>query len=157
MNGETFPGKYTVTYEKVQDLRYGENPHQQAVFYRNVQARKDSLAAAKQLHGKELSYNNIQDANAAEEIVSEYEQPAAVAVKHMNPCGVGVSSWVEAAFQKSCDADAVSIFGGIVSVNGEVREVLAKKLNDIFLEIVIAPDFTEEALRILKQTKNIRL
>ena len=157
MNGETFPGKYTVTYEKVQDLRYGENPHQQAVFYQDVQARKDSLAAAKQLHGKELSYNNIQDANAAVEIVSEFKQPAAVAVKHMNPCGVGVSSSVEAAFQKAYDADPVSIFGGIVAVNSEVSGELAKKLNDIFLEIIIAPDFTEEALKILKKKKNIRL
>src|SRR5690625_101326 len=155
--GETFPGKYTVTYEKVQDLRYGENPHQQAVFYRDVQARKDSLAAAKQLHGKELSYNNIQDANAAVEIVSEYKQPAAVAVKHMNPCGVGVSSSVEAAFQKAYDADPVSIFGGIIAVNDEVSGELAEKLSEVFLEIVIAPDFTEEALRILTKKKNIRL
>ena len=92
---ESFPENYTVTYEKVQDLRYGENPHQKAAFYEDVQHRGGmSFAMAKQLHGKELSYNNIQDANAALEIVSEYEEPAAVAVKHMNPCGIGMAETI---------------------------------------------------------------
>lgn len=154
---ETFPETYTVTYEKVQNLRYGENPHQQAAFYKDPVVSGMSIARAKQLHGKELSYNNIQDANAALEILAEYEEPAAVAVKHMNPCGIGVAETIEDAFQRAYDADPVSIFGGIVALNREVNQETAEKLSKIFLEIVIAPDFTEEALEILTQKKNIRL
>ncbi len=154
---ETFPETYTVTYEKVQNLRYGENPHQQAAFYKDPVVSGMSIARAKQLHGKELSYNNIQDANAALEILAEYEEPAAVAVKHMNPCGIGVAETIEDAFQRAYDADTVSIFGGIVALNREINQETAEKLSKIFLEIVIAPDFTEEALEILTQKKNIRL
>src|SRR5690606_5500728 len=154
---ETFPETYTVTYEKVQNLRYGENPHQQAAFYKDPVVSGMSIARAKQLHGKELSYNNIQDANAALEILAEYEEPAAVAVKHMNPCGIGVAETIEDAFQRAYDADPVSIFGGIVALNREVNQETAEKLSKIFLEIVIAPNFTEEALEILTQKKNIRL
>lgn len=154
---ETFPETYTVTYEKVQNLRYGENPHQQAAFYKDPVVSGMSIARAKQLHGKELSYNNIQDANAALEILAEYEEPAAVAVKHMNPCGIGVAETIEDAFQRAYNADPVSIFGGIVALNREVNQETAEKLSKIFLEIVIAPDFTEEALEILTQKKNIRL
>ena len=109
---EAFPETYTVTYEKVQDLRYGENPHQEAAFYKAPIVKTLSLAAAKQLHGKELSYNNIQDANAALEILADYENPAAVAVKHMNPCGIGVAETLSDAFGRAYDADPVSIFGG---------------------------------------------
>src|SRR5690625_531653 len=154
---ETFPGKYTVTYEKVQQLRYGENPHQQAAFYKEINTPGTSIAAAEQLHGKELSYNNIQDTNAGIEIVTEYDGPAAVAVKHMNPCGIGIGSNIEEAFQRAYDADPVSIFGGIVAVNEEVTKSLAEKLNEIFLEIIIAPKFSEEALQVLTKKKNIRL
>lgn len=154
---ETFPETYTVTYEKVQNLRYGENPHQQAAFYKDPVVSWMSIARAKQLHGKELSYNNIQDANAALEILAEYEEPAAVAVKHMNPCGIGVAETIEDAFQRAYNADPVSIFGGIVALNREVNQETAEKLSKIFLEIVIAPNFTEEALEILTQKKNIRL
>ncbi|GGH73652.1 bifunctional purine biosynthesis protein PurH [Compostibacillus humi] len=154
---ETFPETYTVTYEKVQNLRYGENPHQQAAFYKDPVVSGMSIARAKQLHGKELSYNNIQDANAALEILAEYEEPAAVAVKHMNPCGIGVAETIEDAFQRAYNADPVSIFGGIVALNREVNQETAEKLSKIFLEIVIAPNFTEEALEILTQKKNIRL
>jgi phosphoribosylaminoimidazolecarboxamide formyltransferase/IMP cyclohydrolase len=155
--GEDFPETYTVTYEKVQTLRYGENPHQKAAFYKNPLHAKGSLANAKQLHGKELSYNNIQDANAALEIISEYEEPAAVAVKHMNPCGIGIAEDVERAFKRAYDADPVSIFGGIVAVNREIDEAAAKQLSEIFLEIIIAPSFSEKAMDILNQKKNIRL
>lgn len=154
---ETFPETYTVTYEKVQNLRYGENPHQQAAFYKDPVVSGMSIARAKQLHGKELSYNNIQDANAALEILAEYEEPVAVAVKHMNPCGIGVAETIEDAFQRAYNADPVSIFGGIVALNREVNQETAEKLSKIFLEIVIAPNFTEEALEILTQKKNIRL
>lgn len=154
---EAFPETYTVTYEKVQSLRYGENPHQQAAFYQNPLHKGWSLAAVKQLHGKELSFNNIQDANAALEILSEYKEPTAVAVKHMNPCGIGVSDNLSSAFAKAYEADPISIFGGIVAVNSEVDAETAKQLSEIFLEIVIAPGFTDEAMEILTQKKNIRL
>ncbi|MFB4168594.1 bifunctional phosphoribosylaminoimidazolecarboxamide formyltransferase/IMP cyclohydrolase [Virgibacillus sp. JSM 102003] len=154
---DAFPENYTVTYEKAQTLRYGENPHQTAAFYQNPTETTMSLASAKQLHGKELSYNNIQDANAALEIIAEYGSPTAVAVKHMNPCGIGVAEGINQAFSKAYEADSVSIFGGIVACNRKIDVELATKLSEIFLEIVIAPEFTEEALAILTKKKNIRL
>ena len=154
---ETYPETYTVTYEKVQSLRYGENPHQQAAFYKESRTSVEGLADAKQLHGKELSYNNIQDANSALEIINEFHEPTAVAVKHMNPCGIGMGNSINEAFQRAFDADPVSIFGGIVAVNRNVNQKLAEKLSDIFLEIVIAPGFAPDALEILTQKKNIRL
>lgn len=152
-----FPENVTFTYEKVQQLRYGENPHQQAAFYKEANAKGVSLANAEQLHGKELSYNNIQDANAALEIVSEYDEPAAVAVKHMNPCGIGLGDHLSAAFERAYNADPISIFGGIIACNREVDVTTAKKMSEIFLEIVIAPNFTDEAFAILTEKKNIRL
>ncbi|WP_042141969.1 bifunctional phosphoribosylaminoimidazolecarboxamide formyltransferase/IMP cyclohydrolase [Paucisalibacillus sp. EB02] len=155
--GEKFPETYTVTYEKVQSLRYGENPHQEAAFYKNPIQNGMSLATAKQLHGKELSYNNIQDANAAIEILAEYGEPTAVAVKHMNPCGIGMGESISDAFLIAFEADPISIFGGIVALNREVDSQTAEQLSDIFLEIVIAPSFSEKALEILTRKKNIRL
>lgn len=154
---EMFPESITITFDKVQDLRYGENPHQKAAFYKGMNPQY-SLANATQLHGKELSYNNIQDGNAAIEVLKDFEgQCAAVGLKHMNPCGVGVGPTIEAAWDKAYEADPVSIFGGIVALNGKVEESLAEKLSKIFLEIIIAPDFSEEALEILTRKKNIRL
>ena len=155
--GEVAPQKLTVTFEKQQDLRYGENPHQRASFYRTPMAVKGSIAYAKKLHGKELSYNNINDANAALQIVKEFDRPAAVAVKHMNPCGVGIGETIFEAFCHAYEADTTSIFGGIVALNREVDRETAEKLHQIFLEIVIAPSFTQEALEILTAKKNIRL
>ncbi|SFM12077.1 phosphoribosylaminoimidazolecarboxamide formyltransferase / IMP cyclohydrolase [Gracilibacillus orientalis] len=158
ITGEEDPETFTQTFEKVQSLRYGENPHQQAAFYKEGNVKGASIANAKQLHGKELSYNNIQDANAALEVVLEFpEQPAAVAVKHMNPCGVGIGNTISAAFEKAYAGDPVSIFGGIVALNREVDEATANQLKEIFLEIVIAPSFSEKALEILTVKKNIRL
>ncbi|HAX72206.1 MAG TPA: bifunctional phosphoribosylaminoimidazolecarboxamide formyltransferase/inosine monophosphate cyclohydrolase [Firmicutes bacterium] len=157
INNIETPEKLTVTYDLKQSLRYGENPHQSAAFYQTLETPSYSVVAANQLHGKELSYNNIADANAALEILAEFNEPAAVAVKHMNPCGVGIGETVEAAFNKAYEADPISIFGGIVAINGEVGLELAEKLHKIFLEIVIAPSFTEEALALLTQKKNIRL
>ncbi|MCA0984373.1 bifunctional phosphoribosylaminoimidazolecarboxamide formyltransferase/IMP cyclohydrolase [Halobacillus yeomjeoni] len=154
---EAYPETYTVTYEKVQSLRYGENPHQTASFYKKANYESASLASAEQLNGKELSYNNIQDANAALEVVLEFHQPAAVAVKHMNPCGVGVGESLYDAYVKAYEGDPVSIFGGIVALNREVDEETAAKLKEIFLEIIIAPSFSQEALDILTQKKNLRL
>lgn len=155
--GEEFPEKMTITFDKVQDLRYGENPHQKAAFYKNMQP-KYSLANATQLHGKELSYNNIQDGNAAIEILKDFEgQHAAIGLKHMNPCGVGIGSSIDEAWDKCFEADPVSIFGGIVAFNDVVNVSTAEKLSKIFLEIIIAPDFEDEALEILTRKKNIRL
>jgi phosphoribosylaminoimidazolecarboxamide formyltransferase/IMP cyclohydrolase len=155
--GETFPESMTITFDKVQDLRYGENPHQKAAFYKGMNP-KYSLANAKQLHGKELSYNNIQDGNAAIEILKDFEgQPAAVGLKHMNPCGVGIGATINEAWDKAYEADPVSIFGGIVALNEPVDAELAEKLSKIFLEIVIAPKFDDDALEILTRKKNIRL
>ena len=155
--GEKYPEKFTITYDKVQDLRYGENPHQSAAFYKNMNPQY-SLANAKQLHGKELSYNNIQDGNAAIEILKDFEgQCAAVGLKHMNPCGVGIGNSIEEAWDKAYEADPVSIFGGIVAFNNTVTKAVAEKLSNIFLEIIIAPGFDADAFEILSKKKNIRL
>ncbi|MFD2114373.1 bifunctional phosphoribosylaminoimidazolecarboxamide formyltransferase/IMP cyclohydrolase [Paenibacillus yanchengensis] len=156
-NGETLPETYTVTYEKVQDLRYGENPHQQAAFYQKPLAQAGNITTAEQLHGKELSYNNISDANAALAILREFEEPAVVAVKHMNPCGVGIGATIHEAYEKAYAADPTSIFGGIVAANRVIEANTAELLAGIFLEIIIAPDFSAEALAILTKKKNIRL
>ncbi|MEH7235202.1 bifunctional phosphoribosylaminoimidazolecarboxamide formyltransferase/IMP cyclohydrolase [Bacillus sp. JJ1562] len=155
--GEESPESLTVTYEKKQDLRYGENPHQKAAFYKKPLGTHVSIASASQLHGKELSYNNINDADAALQIVKEFKEPAAVAVKHMNPCGVGVGNTLEEAYQKAYEADSTSIFGGIIAVNREVDAQTAHKLREIFLEIIIAPSFSKEAFEILSAKKNLRL
>lgn len=157
INQVAVPTKLTKTYEVKQSLRYGENPHQAATFYQTLENPSYSVVASQQLHGKELSYNNIADANAALEILAEFEQPAAVAVKHMNPCGVGLGDNVESAFVKAYEADSTSIFGGIVALNGEVTESLAQKLSKIFLEIIIAPSFSQAALDVLTVKKNLRL
>lgn len=157
LTGEEAPENLTVTYQLKQTLRYGENPHQKASFYEKPLGSEFSIAKATQLHGKALSYNNINDANAALQIVKEFTDPAAVAVKHMNPCGVGTGTSVFAAFQKAYEADPVSIFGGIIALNREVDAQTATKLHEIFLEIVIAPSFSEEALSILTAKKNLRL
>ncbi|TLS34975.1 bifunctional phosphoribosylaminoimidazolecarboxamide formyltransferase/IMP cyclohydrolase [Pseudalkalibacillus caeni] len=154
---EENPETLTLTFERKQVLRYGENPHQKAVFYKKPLGTETSIAAAKQLNGKELSYNNINDANAALNIVKEFEEPAVVAVKHMNPCGVGTGNTIEEAYDKAYEGDPVSIFGGIVALNREVDKPTALKLKEIFLEIILAPSFNEEALEILKAKKNLRL
>jgi phosphoribosylaminoimidazolecarboxamide formyltransferase / IMP cyclohydrolase len=154
---EETPETLTVTYDLKQTLRYGENPHQKAAFYRKPLGSTFSIANAVQLHGKELSYNNINDADAALQIVKEFTEPAAVAVKHMNPCGVGTGQTGFEAFTKAFAADPVSIFGGIIAFNREVDAETAGKLHEIFLEIIIAPSFSEEALAILTGKKNLRL
>ncbi|MCK9479515.1 MAG: bifunctional phosphoribosylaminoimidazolecarboxamide formyltransferase/IMP cyclohydrolase [Firmicutes bacterium] len=147
----------TVTFEKVSSMRYGENPHQSAAFYKEIGDFKGSLAAAKQLHGKELSYNNIADTDAAIALIKEFDQPCVVAVKHANPCGVAIGDSIFEAYQKAYNADPVSIFGGIVAANGEIDKATATEISKIFLEIVIAPSFTKEAIEIISQKKNIRI
>ena len=155
--GEKYPEKFTITFDKVQELRYGENPHQSAAFYKGMNPQY-SLANAKQLHGKELSYNNIQDGNAAIEILKDFEgQPAVVGLKHMNPCGVGIGKTIEEAWDKAYEADPVSIFGGIVAFNEPIHASVADMLSNICLEIIIAPAFDEDAFEILSKKKNIRL
>ncbi len=149
--------KLFLEFDLVQGLRYGENPHQQAKFYGAAEAGSYSLANAKQLNGKELSYNNIQDANAALCIVREFDEPFCVGLKHMNPCGAAIGTDVVDAWTKAYEADKVSIFGGIVAVNREVTKEAAELMKPIFLEIIMAPSFSEEALEVLSSKKNLRL
>ena len=151
------PEKLFLAFDEVQSLRYGENPHQNAKFYRTAKEYSYSVATAKQLQGKELSYNNIQDANAALEIVSEFKEPFCVGLKHMNPCGAAVGADVLDAWTRAYEADKVSIYGGIVAFNREVNEETALAMKPIFLEIVMAPGFTPEALEVLGKKKNLRL
>ncbi|MEF9958770.1 MAG: bifunctional phosphoribosylaminoimidazolecarboxamide formyltransferase/IMP cyclohydrolase [Niameybacter sp.] len=155
--GYSLPNTFTMTFEKVQDMRYGENPHQGAAFYKEVGKTKGTLADVVQLNGKELSYNNINDANGALELLREFNEPAVVAVKHANPCGVGVGVNVLEAYQKAYKADPVSIFGGIIVTNQVVDKATAEEMSKIFFEIVIAPDYEEEALEIFKLKKNLRV
>ena len=154
---EFFPEALTLTYEKVQDLRYGENPHQKAVFYKEVGANIGCLTNAKQLHGKELSYNNINDANGALDLLKEFDEPTVVAVKHANPCGVASADNIFDAYVRAYEADPVSVFGGIIAANREIDARTADEINKIFIEIVIAPSYSDEALEILSRKKNIRV
>lgn len=154
---KSFPETLTMTFEKVQEMRYGENPHQRAAFYKEVGKLKGSLANAKQLNGKELSFNNINDTNGALELLKEFDEPTVVACKHGNPCGVGSAENIEKAWDKAFEADKVSIFGGIVTLNREVTKELAMKMKDVFLEVVVAPSYEDEALEIFSEKKNIRL
>ena len=149
--------KLYLEYDLKQPLRYGENPHQEAEFYAAGEAVPYSLAFAKQLQGKDLSYNNIQDANAALCIVRDFAEPFCVALKHMNPCGAAVGETLEAAWEAAYEADKVSIYGGIVAVNRPLTAAVAAGMKPIFLEIVLAPDFTPEALEILSAKKNLRV
>lgn len=152
-----FPERFSLQLERVQTLRYGENPHQRAAFYREHFQTEPCLATAQQLHGKELSFNNINDADAAVEMVKDFPRTTVVAVKHTNPCGIASADTLLEAYKKAYKSDPVSIFGGIVAVNRPLDGPTAQELASIFLEIVIAPDFEEEALDILKAKKNLRL
>lgn len=140
-----------LSYQHGTTLRYGENPHQGAKYY-----VKDE-APFQQLHGKELSYNNLNDLTACVDLVKEFEEPVAVAIKHTNPCGVAIGSTALDAYQKAYEADDQSIFGGIVGFNRPVEEDLAQALSEIFLEVIVAPSFSSEALDILQKKKNVRL
>ena len=151
------PDNVTLTFEKLQDLRYGENPHQNATYYKEIRPFRGSLATAKQLHGKELSFNNINDANGALMTLKEFTEPTVVASKHANPCGVGCGETLHEAYVRAHDCDPTSISGGIVACNREVDKATAEEMSKIFLEIVLAPSFSDEALEILTQKKNIRL
>ena len=151
------PEKLTLSYNLQDSLRYGENPHQKAYHYVQDNNESYALQNAVQLHGKEMSYNNIQDASAALDILAEFDETTCVAVKHMNPCGVAIGSSVFEAYSRAYEADPVSIFGGIVAVNGKVDKETAEKMHSIFLEIILATDYDEEALEILTKKKNLRI
>ncbi|HEY1265730.1 MAG TPA: bifunctional phosphoribosylaminoimidazolecarboxamide formyltransferase/IMP cyclohydrolase [Candidatus Binatia bacterium] len=165
LDGEKKPARFgeSLSFQvtKIQDLRYGENPHQSAAFYLSGDGRAPSIARAKQFQGKELSYNNILDADAALRVILEFKDTATVAIKHNNPCGVATSKVSLAdSFRKAKASDPVSIFGGVIAVNRPVDEETALEMKDIFLEIVLAPSFTPEAKQVLSSAKrllNIRL
>ena len=152
-----FPDELTLTFNKLQALRYGENSHQKAAFYADSIPPQFSIAAAKQLHGKELSYNNIKDADAGLKMSAEFDQSAVVAVKHMNPCGIGLGENIEQAWDRAFSADSTSIFGGIIVLNRPVDLATAEKMHKLFLEIIIAPSFEPQAYDVLAKKKNLRI
>ncbi len=156
-----FPHLKEIRLEKIQDLRYGENPHQQAAFYKELKTedreKKQSLINMEQLHGKELSFNNIIDLESAWNITGEFDFPVAVIIKHTNPCGVAIGAELIDAYKNARKCDPVSAFGSIVGFNREVGKELAGEINKTFVECVLAPSFSTEALEILKEKKNIRL
>lgn len=156
-NSSMFPQTLTLTYEKVQEMRYGENPHQKAAFYKEIKNTQGLLTNAVQLHGKELSFNNINDTHGALELLKEFTEPTVVASKHANPCGVGSTENIYEAYMKAYNTDPTSIFGGIVVANRTIDEATAKEMSKIFLEIIVAPDFSKEALEILEKKKNLRI
>ena len=151
---DSLPETLTMTFEKVEDMRYGENPHQKAAFYREIGKKKGSLVDAKQLNGKSLSFNNINDTNGALELLKEFTEPTVVACKHGNPCGVGSADTIEEAWKKAFAADKVSIYGGIVVSNREINETIAKDMKSMFLEVIVAPSYTEGALKMLRFKKD---
>ena len=151
------PEKLFLEYDLKQELRYGENPHQEAKFFASTVKEPFSLATAEQLNGKELSYNNIQDANATLNIAREFDEPFCVGVKHMNPCGSATGKTIAEAWKKAYEADKTSIFGGIVAANREIDLETAQMLKPIFLEIVMAPSFAPDALELLCTKKNLRV
>jgi phosphoribosylaminoimidazolecarboxamide formyltransferase / IMP cyclohydrolase len=152
-----FPGQANGRFVKLQDLRYGENPHQQAAFYRDLYPAPGSLVTAQQLQGKELSYNNIADADAAWECVKGFSEPACVIVKHANPCGVAVGKDPLEAYSKAFKTDSTSAFGGIIAFNRAFDGAAAKEVVKQFVEVLMAPEFTAEALEIFKGRVNVRL
>jgi phosphoribosylaminoimidazolecarboxamide formyltransferase/IMP cyclohydrolase len=154
--GPAFPQILTLTLEKIQDLRYGENPHQRAALYRDP-AAGGGLAAAQQLHGKDLSYNNLMDLDAAWELVQEWTEPAAVIIKHTNPCGVATAPDLATAFGRARDTDPDSAYGGIIGVNLPLDAAAAREISTTFVEAIVAPAYEEEALALLRTKKALRL
>jgi phosphoribosylaminoimidazolecarboxamide formyltransferase/IMP cyclohydrolase len=156
--GEPFPRTLIPVLSRQLELRYGENPHQRGCFYREARAlREPSVTTARQLHGKQLSYNNILDANDTLEMVKDFDRPTAAAVKHTNPCGIASADDILTAFKRAVDADRLSIYGGIVAVNRTLTSELAQELKPIFLEVVIAPSYESGALELLMRKKNLRI
>ena len=154
--GEMFPQRLTIAGTRAQVLRYGENPHQQAAFYATGEKRP-GISTAKQLQGKELSYNNLNDTDAAFELAAEFEAPVVAIIKHANPCGVATGADLAAAYKRAFACDPVSAFGGIVAVNRELDGKTAELIGGIFSEVIIAPSFSKDALAVLTAKKNLRL
>jgi phosphoribosylaminoimidazolecarboxamide formyltransferase/IMP cyclohydrolase len=155
---DKFPETFTFQVKKAQELRYGENPHQKAAFYRDYMSMEPSVSNASQIHGKELSFNNILDTDSAFETVKEFEEPAVIIIKHNNPCGAAVSrASLADAYKKARDCDPVSAFGGVVGFNRVVDEETAREMAQIFLEVIIAPGYDAKALEILKGKKDLRI
>jgi len=155
---QNYPDTYTMQFRKAQDLRYGENPHQTAAFYRDNHSTSGTLASARQLQGKELSYNNIADTDAALECVSGLREPACVIVKHANPCGVAVSDSILDAYEKAYKTDTVSAFGGIIAFNRKLDAVTAKTIIDRqFVEVIIAPEIDDDVLAVTASKQNVRI
>jgi phosphoribosylaminoimidazolecarboxamide formyltransferase/IMP cyclohydrolase len=152
-----FPEVLTLTYEKAQHLRYGENPHQQAAFYRESLPGESTLARARQIHGKEMSFNNYLDAHAALELVREFEVPVAAIIKHNNPCGVAVAEEPRLAYLRAKEADPTSAFGGVIAFNKMVDAETAQEVVATFYEVIIAPEFAPDAKTILSKKKELRL
>lgn len=153
---EDYPDYLSLSYKKMKELRYGENPHQSAACYLET-SEKGMMNNIEQLHGKELSYNNIKDMDIAWKTVCEFEEIACCGLKHNTPCGVALGESISDAYKKAYECDPISIFGGVVALNRPVDKATAEEINKIFIEIVIAPDFQEDALEVLKKKKNIRL
>ena len=156
VNGEEFPPRLVLAGVRRQALRYGENPHQRAAFYTNG-TNRPGIATAQQVQGKELSYNNLNDADAAYELVAEFDRPAIVIVKHANPCGVATSDSCADAWDKALACDPVSAFGGIIALNRALDAAAAAKIAEIFSEVIIAPDADADAKTLLAKKKNLRL
>ena len=154
---EDFPSAYTRSFEKVLDLPYGENPHQRAAYYAELGARTHLLSMVSKVHGRELSFNNLLDLDSGRRLVEDFELPAAAIVKHNNPCGAGLGSTVEEAFDKALATDPQSAFGGIFCFNRPVELALAQKLHEMFVELVFAPGYSDDALELLEQKPNVRL
>ncbi|MEF8832333.1 MAG: bifunctional phosphoribosylaminoimidazolecarboxamide formyltransferase/IMP cyclohydrolase [Candidatus Thermoplasmatota archaeon] len=154
---EKFPETYNISGKKVKDLRYGENPNQDAAFYRTEYTQESSVLKAEKLHGKSLSYNNIRDLEASLEIVKEFEKPAVAAIKHTNPTGVATKDDLAEAYQLAYECDPQSIYGSIISANRPITVEMAEKMDEIFVEASIAPGYEEGAIDVLKNSKNIRI
>ena len=152
-----FPPSWSESYEKVLDLRYGENPHQEAAFYSRVGAGPHLLEGVNQLHGKELSFNNLLDLSSARELVEDFQEPACAIVKHNNPCGCAVAHDAEGAYARAFASDPQSAYGGVIALNRPVDAGAAERLSGQFIEVLLAPSFEPEALEILQQKKNVRL
>lgn len=157
LDKDEFPRYLQVDFDKVQDLRYGENPHQRGAFYKEALSHETSIATAKQLHGKQLSFNNIIDANNSLELVKEFDEPTVAIIKHTNPCGVASAKTIEEAFKRAHEADVTSAFGSIVALNQQCTIMVAELISKLFVEVVIAPTFDKKALEILMQKKNLRI
>ncbi len=154
---EKFPIQLSLTYDRVEILRYGENPHQEGAFYREIGATEPSISGARKLHGKAMSYNNYLDSNSALELAKEFDEIAVVIVKHNNPCGVALGSTAVEAYVKARETDPISAFGGVIACNRPVDLAMAKEVTSTFVEVLIAPEFAEDALAELKRKKDLRL